>query len=286
MELLKKSIIWIFTAFMVALAVFLSFNRGVAFYAVMIDFLTVVRINFLLQLAETTVLFIVVFMVCRYVIGGSRRTTVILLSLSFILKLVWVLNFPIDFYFDMNSVMDNASYFLGRNGYDSLYMTIYPFNNVISLIDSIYLRFTDTETAFMLGRIVNVVMMTVTEFTIYRITTMVSNRKTANFTLLIMLVFFPLTGYLVVVYNDMYALMFITLAIYHFICLVQSDRLKDLVLTVLFLLITNWFRSIGMIFFIAFSLYYLLMNYRKALKFILIAAVSLIAMNLVSNCSI
>jgi hypothetical protein len=283
MEITKKIIVYIFTIFMLSLAVFLSFNRGITYFSSNIDLLTIVPINFLKQFAEIILLIIFLIIIYKFVINGSKRTTRILLTMGFIINLTWVVNFPVTYYFDMNSIMNNANYFLGKDGYDIFYLTFYPFNNTMTLLVSLYRTFFNVEMAFMLGRVVNVILMFIIEITVYQIVSDIYNSKQANFTLFVMIIFFPLTGYLVVVYNDIISLVLLIRATYHFLRLLKNYNNKDFILVVLLLIIANLFRSITILFVIAFCLYYLIIKREKAIKFIIIIVVSLLVLTNVSN---
>ena len=217
-------------------------------------------------------LFAVILLVFNY-LTAKKYMIIILLLVSFSFKVFWIINWPIDNYYDMTSVYTFASDIFTIPDYLPItgfhYLKIYDYNIPLVLIDLLYINIAGLDKVYFLGRIINLICLLLIDFGIYITTLEIFDKKIAIRALFLSVLFFPFTGFISVIYNDINSCMVFIYALYFFIKYIKTFRNKYMFIALAFLIVANTLRSIGIIFFIAFSLYLIFTRLKKAFFFIL-----------------
>ena len=260
---MKKTYHIIFTVLIGVLLGYLLCYSTVSIFYDNIDSVILFQPNNWITLVFPVLLLLVLLgIMWQFILNDKIEWCVGLLVISLVIKLFWVINFPLQYYFDMTTLMDYAKDIvtipdtLPFTGYH--YLRFYGYNLPATFLNVFYVFVFGENMALIGARIFNVFYLIGIDLCIWFIAKEISNRKIANFTLLISVLFFPFTGLSNVVYNDVNSTFLLLIAISFFVHFVKVNQWKYLAWAGVFLILGNFLRSIGVIFFLAAGLYLLL----------------------------
>ncbi|MCA1060822.1 glycosyltransferase family 39 protein [Rossellomorea aquimaris] len=184
-----------------------------------------------------------------------------LLGISLALQLIVVKELNVNPSWDFRAVVDSATRFV-ETGDMGEYYTIYPNNILLTCILVVIGKIISPD--LIVFQILNVIVITLSQFLIYRIATKVAGKAVGIASLLMSVLFFPYFFYSPVVYTDTFSLVFLLLPLN--LLINKEGEFKE---DIFFIIAASILFSFGMllkgsliIFTIAFSIV-LLLNQKK-----------------------
>ncbi len=213
---------------------------------------------------------------------NEKRTILIILTIYFILQVLYILMFPVNAYEDAAIVEGFAREFL-QGKFSSLeignYLGYYPNNIGITLLFSfLYLFFPDNLLTL---RFCNVIFSTLTAWLTYKLyKELFPNEQNSSCGVLLMTVFFlPAIILDNLTYGDIISTSLCTAGLLSSVKFVKTSLVKYVIYTALLLMLGNFTRSVALLFLLAVLVYWTLnskffrctLNYKKVIAGIIIA---------------
>ena len=189
----------------------------------------------------------------------SREKSIFyILLIAFIIRLAWILivrtapisDFQLMYEAGKNVANGNYSCFYGNN-----YFSRFPHDTITVLYYSLFFRI--VKNPLFLIKFMNIIYQTFTVYMIYNISKITYNKKIANISAILITIFSPFIMYCSETMAENMAIPLFLVGVYLFIKYIDNDNILTLIFSTVFLGIGNFFRPVGIIFLIAFILYYI-----------------------------
>jgi hypothetical protein len=167
----------------------------------------------LITLVIAVLLAILVFRFRRHLVAFLEKIPWIyavigLLGVSLVLQLLTIKELNVNPTWDFGAIVDSAKLFVER-GEIGDYFTIYPNNILLVCILAVIGKL--TTPALLVFQLFNVMVITISQFLIFRIASKVAGKAVGMASLLVSVLFFPYFFYAPVVYTDTISLIFLLL---------------------------------------------------------------------------
>lgn len=286
--LLKKFILFSFLLFFFLILLGTIFFKAVFSMVIYGDRLVLINQNLLLLIIGFLT-FALIFIIFWRITDSLKekqlfKIALILLAINIMLQFLVIYFFRINLTADWEVVYGNAKEIINNN-FSSLlpggYIYMFPNNLGITTYFIISdLLFKNNINNVYILRIINVFYNILTTIIIYKIFCLLnqSNKHDSYKLLIIISLFLPSIFMSNQLYNEVLSTLLFLLGVYFSLIYIDKTKIKYLVLSVLFISLGNYIRSLGLLFAASLVLYLLInkTSYRNVVLFILLTIIGLI----------
>ncbi len=187
------------------------------------------------------------------------KSLIYIISLAFIIRLLWILivktvpTSDFKLMYDTSQFVANGNYssFYGHN-----YFALFPHDSITVLYFSLFFKVL-TNPLFLV-KFMNIIYETLSVYIIYLIGKNTYNEKIGEISAILMAFFPPFIMYCSETMAENMAIPLFLISIYLFIKYIDNDSIFILFLSGIFLSLGDLFRPVGIVFFIAYIIYYVI----------------------------
>lgn len=189
----------------------------------------------------------------------SPKSLIYILIFAFIIRLIWIFlvkTLPTSDFklmYDTGNLVAHGN-FSAFHGHE--YFERFPHDSITVLYISIFFKFLSNP--LLLIKILNVIYETFAVFMIYKIGKNMFNQKIGNISALLIAIFPPFIMYCSETMAENMAIPLFLVSVYLFFKFIDNDNLITLFLSCIFLSLGDLFRPVGMVFLIAYAIYYII----------------------------